>query len=121
MNEYLEAINRLEMPERPPNIRYIRRIPFMDVPDYTTAEHYNRILNESKFTKLPKYSISQRFYIREEDLGESIYQFDLDKSFVNAAGDRKSIAVRNIAFNSPFEDGKLKRKDWLNYMQMAKI
>ena len=98
MNEYNEAISRLNAFERPPNIRYIKRIPFGEYPDHTSTHEYNKILAESRFSRLPKYSIPQRFYISEEDLGQDVYNFDLDKSFVNANGDRKSIAVRKIYF-----------------------
>ena len=100
MNEYNEAISRLNAFERPPNIRYIKRIPFGEYPDHTSTHEYNKILAESRFSRLPKYSIPQRFYITDEDLGEEVYNFDLDKSFVNANGDRKSIAIRRIDFRN---------------------
>ena len=40
MSEYIEALSRLESPERPPNIRYIKRIPFGIYPDYTSTDNY---------------------------------------------------------------------------------
>ena len=107
MNEYNEALSRLEAPERPFTPRYWKRIPFLPYPEHTSEEEYNRILAEARFSKLPKYSISQRFYITDLDLNMDVYNFDLDKSFVNASGDRKSIAIRNIHFDSMFKRGKL--------------
>ena len=98
MNEYNEAISRLEAFERPYNVRYIKRVPFGRYPNHTSTSEYNKILNESRFTRLPKYSIPQRCYINVTDLGSDIYTFDLDKSFVNSLGDRKSIAIRRINF-----------------------
>ena len=71
----------------------------MDYPEHDTTENWNRIMAESRFSRLPKYSISQRFYISFPDLGQSVYNFDLDKTFTTAIGDRKSIAIRNIQFD----------------------
>ena len=98
MNEYNEAISRLNAFERPPNIRYIKRIPFGEYPDHTSTHEYNKILAESRFSRLPKYSISQRCYITADDFNQTDYYFDFDKSFVNAIGDRKSVAIRTIHF-----------------------
>ena len=112
MSEYNEALSRLEAPERPFTPRYWKRIPFLPYPDHTSTKEYNRILNEGKFSKLPKYSISQRFYITELDLGQDTYHFELDRSFVNASGDRKSIAIRNIQFDSMFRLGNITLHDF---------
>ena len=71
MSEYNEALARLEAPERPPNIRYIKRIPFGRLHDYTSKANYNKILAESRFSRLPKYSIAQRCYINTTDFGQS--------------------------------------------------
>lgn len=111
MSEYNEALSRLEAPERPVTERYLRRIPFGPRPDYISNRNYNRVLKESRFSKLPKYSISQRFYLTWQDFGQYVYNFDLDKSFVNANGDRKSIAIRNIHFDSIFESGSFYLKE----------
>ena len=112
MNEYNEALSRLNAFERPPNVRYIKHIPFGDYPDHTSKHEYNRILAESRFSKLPKYSIPQRFYINEDDAGQAQYFFDFDKTFVNANGDRKSVAVRRIYFEDiTVETEKIKQLD----------
>ena len=104
MNEYNEALSRLNAFERPPNVRYIKHIPFGDYPDHTSKHEYNRILADGRFSKLPKYSISQRFYINDEDAGQAQYFFDFDKTFVNANGDRKSVAIRDIFFEDCTEE-----------------
>ena len=85
MNEYNEALSRLNAFERPPNVRDIKHIPFGDDPDHTSKHEYNRILADGRFSKLPKYSISQRFYITADDNGtdgKTEYYFDFDKTFV---------------------------------------
>ena len=107
MSEYNEALSRLEAPERPFTPRYWKHIPYLPYPEHTSTKEYNRILAESRFSKLPKYSISQRFYITDQDVDMDTYYFDLDKSFVNATGDRKSIAIRNIHFDSMFKRGSV--------------
>ena len=104
MNEYNEALSRLNAFERPPNIRYIKRIPFGRYPDHTSTSEYNKILSESRFSKLPKYSIPQRCYITNDDLDQNTYYYDFDKAFVNAIGDRKSVAVRTIQLGSYVDD-----------------
>ena len=100
MSEYLDAISRLEAPERPPMVKYIQKIPFMDYPQHDSEKDWNRVLAQGRNSRLPKYSISQRFNITELDLGQTVYNFDLDKTFITAVGDRKSIAVRTINFNT---------------------
>ena len=108
MSEYLDAISRLEAPERPPMVRYIQKIPFMEYPQHDSEKDWNRIVAQGRNSKLPKYSISQRFYINNNDIDQSVYNFDLDKTFVTAMGDRKSIAIREINFtdNSGSDDLK---------------
>ena len=100
MSEYLDAISRLEAPERPPMVKYIQKIPFMEYPQHDSEKEWNRVLAQGRNSRLPKYSISQRFNITELDLGQTVYNFDLDKTFITAVGDRKSIAVRTINFNT---------------------
>ena len=116
-NEDIEAISRLHNPERPipfPNLSYdsypydsnpslyLRHTPHIRPPHKETNENkWDRIIKESRQSKLPKYSISQRFWINQPDLGKTVYEFDLDKTFVTAVGDRKSIAVRNISLCGP--------------------
>ena len=99
MSEYLDAISRLEAPERPPMVKYIQKIPFMEYPQHDSEKDWNRIMAQGRNSRLPKYSISQRFNITQYDLNQSVYNFDLDKTFTTAIGDRKSIAVRNISFS----------------------
>lgn len=98
MSEYAEALSRLNAQERPPHIKYIKHIPYSKPHDYTTEESWNQVFMSGRNSKLPRYSISQRFVITENDLGKSIYSFPLDNTFVTAKGDRKSIAVRSINF-----------------------
>lgn len=114
MSEYLDAISRLEAPERPPMVKYIRKIPFMEYPQHDSEKDWNRVLAQGRNSRLPKYSISQRFNITGLDLGQTVYNFDLDKTFITAVGDRKSIAVRQICFkNDTYKDFNL-----LTYMTL---
>ena len=43
MSEYLDAISRLEAPERPPMVKYIQKIPFMEYPQHDSEKDWNRI------------------------------------------------------------------------------
>ena len=104
MSEYLEAISRLEAPERPPRVQYIKRIPFGDYPNYKTTKIWNKVFSDGRFSKLPKYSIPQRFYITKNELGRYVYDFVLDKTFTTAIGDRKSIAIRGINFKHKLKE-----------------
>ena len=99
MSEYLEAISRLNMPERTPGVDIPRSL-YM-IPRNDTPYHKNRIMAETLNTPLPKYSIPQVFILPEQD---QIYEFELDKQFTLAKGGRKSIAIRNIKINSKFND-----------------
>ena len=104
MSEYLEAISRLEVQERPPRIRYIKQIPFGEYPNHKTTAKWNKVFSDGRFSKLPKYSIPQRFYITKNELGHYVYDFKLDKTFTTAVGDRKSIAIRGINFTHALKE-----------------
>ena len=104
MSEYLEALSRLEAPERPPRIRYIKQIPFGEYPNHKTTAKWNKVFSDGRFSKLPKYSIPQRFYITKNDLDKYVYDFKLDKTFTTAVGDRKSIAIRGINFTHELKE-----------------
>ena len=104
MSEYLEAISRLEAPERPPRIQYIKQIPFGEYPNHKTTKVWNKVFSDGRFSKLPKYSIPQRFYITKNELGRYVYDFTLDKTFTTAIGDRKSIAIRGINFTHELKE-----------------
>ena len=104
MSEYLEAISRLEAPERPPRIQYIKKIPFGEYPNHKTTKVWNKVFSDGRFSKLPKYSIPQRFYITKFELNRYVYDFTLDKTFTTAIGDRKSIAIRGINFTHELKE-----------------
>ena len=105
MNEYAESISRLNMQERTPLTsphEYLHHTPYTKpIKRGTPYSRWDKIMKDGRNSKLPKYSISQRFWINSLDLGKDVYQFDLDKTFTTAVGDRKSIAVRNINLVGP--------------------
>ena len=92
MSEYLEAISRLNMPERTPGTT-ISRAQY-PIPRKDTPYNYDRILKETLNTPLPKYSIPQRLFIKSD--GSTSYTFPLEKQFTLAKGARKAIAIREI-------------------------
>ena len=61
MNEYNDAIQRLEMPERPPGTT-IRRSMF-PIPKKNTPWNYNYIFRNTGNMNIPKYSIPQQLII----------------------------------------------------------
>ena len=99
MSEYLEALSRLNAPERTPGV-YIPRSLFM-MPRRDTPYHKNRIMAETLNSPLPKYSIPQVFFLPEQD--DDTYEFELDKQFTLAKGGRKSIAVRSIHLSLDYD------------------
>ena len=98
MSEYLEAISRLNMPERTPGTT-ISRAQY-PIPRKDTPYNYDRILKETLNTPLPKYAIPQRIFINND--GSKTYTFPLDKQFTLAKGGRKSIAVREVNLEQQF-------------------
>ena len=92
MSEYQEALSRLNMPERTPGVS-ISRSQF-PIARKDTPQNYHRILLETLNSPLPKYSIPQRLFIRED--GSMSYTFPLDKQFTLAKGGRKTIAIREV-------------------------
>ena len=91
MSEYLEAISRLNAPERTPGVNIPRSLY---LPPKNTAKHMNKIMRETLNTPLPKYSIPQTCFINKSD--QDFFEFELDKQFTLAKGGRKSIAIRKI-------------------------
>ena len=103
MSEYLEAISRLNAPERNPGISISRSL--FPIPRRDTPINMNRIMAETLNSPLPKYSIPQVFNIVNGD-GETSYTFPLDKQFTLAKGGRKSIGIRCINFGDGIGDLK---------------
>lgn len=90
MSEYLEALSRLNMPERTPGTTISRSLFY--IPRKDTPYHQDRILRETLNTPLPKYTIPQRLIINHDE--QETYVFPLDPQFTLSPGGRKSIAIR---------------------------
>ena len=110
MSEYLEALSRLNAPERTPGV-YIPRSLFM-MPRRDTPYHKNRIMAETLNSPLPKYSIPQMFFLPHQD--NDTYEFELDKQFTLAQGGRKSIAIRKIHVNVDDYNNFIRRNSTFN-------
>ena len=96
MSEYLEAISRLNAPERNPGISISRSL--FPIPRRDTPINMNRIMAETLNTPTNKYSIPQVLNIMN-CLNERYFTFPLDKHFLLAKGGRKSIGLRSTHFN----------------------
>ena len=101
MSEYLEAISRLNAPERNPGISISRSL--FPIPRRDTPINMNRIMAETLNSPLPKYSIPQVLSITNGH-GETSYTFPLDKQFTLAKGGRKSVGIRAIHYNTSYDE-----------------
>lgn len=110
MSEYLEAISRLNAPERTPGVNIPRSLY---LPPKNTAKHMNKIMRETLNTPLPKYSIPQTCFINKSD--QDFFEFELDKQFTLAKGGRKSIAIRkiNCGVDADYNDYFTDERDFL--------
>ena len=95
MSEYLEAISRLNAPERNPGISISRSL--FPIPRRDTPINMNRIMAETLNTPTNKYSIPQTLNIMYCP-NERYFTFPLDKHFILAKGGRKSIGIRSLHF-----------------------
>ena len=111
MNEYNEAIQRLEIQERIPGTdisRFIFPLPRKDTP-----RHFDYIFRTTGNTNIPKYSIPMNCIINNAEYHtndpndandratgwypieqKNTFTFELDPTFLTTQGYRKSIAVR---------------------------
>lgn len=94
MNEYNDAIQRLEIQERVPSLG-LPKLHF-PIPRKDTPRNYNYIFNTTGNGNIPKYTFPQNLIITEKFEGAGAINYDLDKQFINTPGYRKSIAVRAI-------------------------
>ena len=115
MNEYNEAIQRLETQERVPSLPLHRT--YFPIPRKDTPRNYDFVFRTTGNTNIPKYSIpmncvisnvkydkeNQEFIPREET---ARFKIELDPTFVTTQGYRKSIAVRKILFPDTFSYGQ---------------
>ena len=104
MSEYLEAVSRLNAAgERPPGDNRNYYFPY-NVHKYDNASWYNRVMEETGMTKVPKYSVEQRLESHKAFMtANNRKYFNLDPSFTFAHGTRKSIGLRGIKVIDYFE------------------
>ena len=102
MSEYLEAVSRLNATERPPGDDRHYFYP-QNIHKYDNASWYNRVMNETGMTRVPKYSIEQRLESEKAFMtANNRKYFNLDPSFTFAQGTRKSIGLRGISITDKF-------------------
>ena len=94
MDEYNDAIQRLEIQERIPSAP-IHKLYF-PTPRKNTPINYNYIFNTTGNGNIPKYTIPQNLIINNAANDVPYLSFRLDEQFVHTQGYRKSIAIRSI-------------------------
>ena len=120
MDEYNEAIQRLETQERVPSLPIHRT--YFPIPRKDTPRNYDFVFRTTGNTNIPKYSIPMNCIIEnveyeavDDGLGndfgkwtpkeqKTVFSFELDPTFITTQGYRKSIAVRRINIERDFTD-----------------